>query len=478
VKDYNQSSRVAAAEKESRFRQTSVENKFKSLKHLFMKPTTLFLFGLALFPPAGANLNAQPVPHHFSSITALPDKTLLSLDGSVSNMFNLTGTISNQFMQMFDQYVVEASTNLADWTRLALLLRTNNNPNPLLFQDTNFAGLDHGFYRTFTNHLITMLPNPSGPFAVGTLDRVMIDPARTNLYRYSPPTNTFMVTFWYPAEPPGAGVLPDAMWDRRMAGDSSWYSFLGINTRWATITPPAVGHRFVGVPLAASVGRFPVVLQSHGHVEFRKGKSHEFEELASHGYIVVAVDHTDCWGTEFPDGRYLLGNHSSQDVPGRLKDMQFLVDELARLDSSDPFFAGRLDLDRVGIFGFSAGGEVVETCRTNSRVKCAALYSATNLQLSSAGLQKPLLAVLGENDANYDENLWLFNTETNNATILQISGADHPTCTDVAWMWETPWGRGPALAIDACLLWFFDTYLKGEIPAFPTNPEIFNVQMK
>src|SRR5881396_2752905 len=106
-----------------------------------MKPTTLYLLAAGLlqtFP----NLWAQPVPHHFSGITALPDKSiLLSLDGSVSNMFKFTGTISNQFMQMFDLYPVEASSNLAEWTRLALLLRTNNDPNPLLFQDPNAAGL-------------------------------------------------------------------------------------------------------------------------------------------------------------------------------------------------------------------------------------------------------------------------------------------------------------------------------------------------
>src|SRR6266436_2592219 len=185
MKNYNQSSRVAAVGKQTGVRQSPMENTLKLLKHLFIKPTTLFLLGLALFPPAGAKLNAQPVPHHFSGITALPDKTLLSLDGSVSNMFNLTGTTSNQFMQLFDLYVVEGSRNLADWTRLAILQRTNNNPSPLYFQHTNFAGLDKGFYRTFTNHLITLLPNPSGPFAVGTLHRVMIDPARTNLYRYT-----------------------------------------------------------------------------------------------------------------------------------------------------------------------------------------------------------------------------------------------------------------------------------------------------
>lgn len=57
--------------------------------------------------------------------------------------------------------------------------------------------------------------NPSGPVAVGTVDRVMIDPARATLYRYTPKTNSFMVTFWYPADPPAASVLPAAMWDQR-----------------------------------------------------------------------------------------------------------------------------------------------------------------------------------------------------------------------------------------------------------------------
>jgi len=34
------------------------------------------------------------------------------------------------------------------------------------------------------------------------------------------------------------------------------------------------------------------------------------------------------------------------------------------------------------------------------------------------------------------------------------------------------------MAYNACLAWFFDTFLKGETPPFPTNPEIYNVQRK
>ncbi len=121
---------------------------------------------------------------------------------------------------------------------------------------------------------------------------------------------------------------------------------------------------------------------------------------------------------------------------------------------------------------------VVETCRTNSQVKCAAIWDATNLQMNSSGLQKPFLAALAANTGFYSENLWLFNKAVTNATLLQLKGTVHQTGSDAARTMQTPAGRGPATAWDACLVWFFDTYLKGAAPAFPTNPEIYNLQRK
>jgi hypothetical protein len=84
----------------------------------------------------------------------------------------------------------------------------------------------------------------------------MIDPARTNLYRYSPRTNAFMVTFWYPAEPPGSGALPAAMWNKRFAADPGFIELIKsfgaayADAQWTTIAPNLVGHRFEGAPLA------------------------------------------------------------------------------------------------------------------------------------------------------------------------------------------------------------------------------------
>jgi len=236
-------------------------------------------------------------------------------------------------------------------------------------------------------------------------------------------------------------------------------------------------RRLTGVPLAGSAAKCPVLLYSTGLARNRTGASQAAEELASHGYVVVVIEPTDSWGTTFPDGRYLLGHALAEtDAATRLQDMRFLLDEMAVLDREDSLFQGRLDLERIGVFGESSGGIVIETARAESRVKCAAIWEGEDIAWDHTGLQKPFLAAAEEFFVS--EALSLFNKATTNAVFLQVRGAHHSTGCDLAWLCQVPWGRKPALAIDACLVWFFDTYLKGEAPPFPTNPEIYNVQRK
>jgi pimeloyl-ACP methyl ester carboxylesterase len=463
------------------------------------KPTSVFLLGLGLLLPIKPNLWAQPVPHHFSDITAQSDHTIaLSLEGSVSNLIpGLSGTISNQFMQMFDLYVVEASTNLVDWTRLPLLLRTNNNPTPLLFQDTNAAGFRQRFYRTLTNHLITGFPKPTGPFPVGIADRILTDPSRSN--RYGIKTNSsFMSTFWYPAELPRPGSVPGAYNERAVAGDRNFYSFWGWSSQWTNVVPQFVAYSLPEVPSASGQDRFPLILFSHGWTCDRRLNFQTAEELASHGYIVAAVDHEDCHATVFPDARgtrYVppgTVGYDSASVRSRTNDIQCLLRELGQMDSRDPLLAGRLDLDRIGMMGMSfGGGTAAETGRLDSRVKCVALLDAyidfANYSvLNSQGLQKPFLAmnrtILDHSDKLIDfspASQRLYTLATTDATWLKITKAGHFSFSDCAWAVEmTSYSRQGAVAIDTCLRWFFDTYLKGETPPFPTNPEIANVQRK
>lgn len=423
-------------------------------------------------------VQAAPEPHHFESIVVEPDAAVrLVLGGSVSNLLNLTGATAGKFLQLFDMYPVDVSTNLVGWTRLVSPLRTINSAEPLMVTDVGAHDSARRFYRTETNYLLTAFPRPSGPFPVGTMDRVLIDPARTNRYRYTPATNAIMATIWYPAEAPTAGARQAPMWDRMLATDAAGTVAIGMDSQWTKVLPTLVGQSVIDAPLASSPAQFPVILYSHGLIGSRKTQSHVAEELASHGYVILALDHPDCWGTEFPDGRYLLGNHAG-DVAGRLKDMQFLLDEVGRMAGSDPVLRGRLDVDRIAAYGISYGGMTVESCRSDARLRCVGLWDPTNVQIHSAGLQKPFLVALGESNFFFAEDQWLFSKAVSDAVWLQVRDAEHLTATDFAWTSLTPGGRRPALAIDACMVWFFDTYLKGGTPDFPQVPEIYNLKRK
>jgi len=448
-----------------------------------MKAKTSLIAAAMLLAAIGTS-RGQPAPHHFTAITKTPAAdAVLTLEGSVSNMFNLTGTISNQFNQMFDLYPVEASEDLVNWRGLAWLMRTNDNPAPLVFDDTNAATVAQRFYRTYTNQFLTFYPAPTGPFSVGTVDRVMIDPARTNLYRYTPPTNAFMVTFWYPASTPPAGTMPSNPFGKRLGIDPAFLSGTGLDVRWTNIFAVMAQESFPNIAIATNPATFPVVLISHGLGNHRRNYTLLSAELASHGYIVIAPDHADAFATEFPDGTYLHGypavphNGDNFYQTNRHQDMTFLVNLVPTLNASDPLFAGRLDLNNIGLFGHSAGGNVIDVARTNSPVRCAAIYDGTVFDPTQP-LQKPLLVVYGEsNDYGTTYDMPLFNLATNNvATLLQIHNAMHTTCGDSSWGVYLPDGRSPNRAIDDCVLWFFDTYLKSEMPTFPTNAEIYNVQ--
>src|SRR5436190_19470397 len=96
---------------------------------------------------------AQPSVHRFGAITSQPDRTV-SLE--------LIGGAPPAFLKYFDLYPLETSTNLADWTPLPTLVRTNQATNTLVYLDADAPGLGHRFYRIPTNHFFTALAKPSG----------------------------------------------------------------------------------------------------------------------------------------------------------------------------------------------------------------------------------------------------------------------------------------------------------------------------
>jgi dienelactone hydrolase len=130
--------------------------------------------------------------------------------------------------------------------------------------------------------------------------------------------------------------------------------------------------------------RYPVVLFSHGAGTTMEVQTSQCEDLASHGYIVVAIDHTYVsMATVFPD-RIVSHKEATTNFnmaePAEIitqimaDDANFVIDQLREMNNGTivSIFIGKLNLDQLGVIGHSVGGAVAYNLAINdSRVKAA-----------------------------------------------------------------------------------------------------------
>lgn len=205
------------------------------------------------------------------------------------------------------------------------------------------------------------LPRPTGPHAVGTVALHLVDRSRPDPVAGPGRHRELMAGVWYPAtgdarRHPLAQWLPDAP-TRALLVSSDFDADVAA-------APLTVGHE--GAPALRAPGRLPVVVFSHGNNGHRSETTIVVQELASHGYAVVTVDHTyDSYG-EFPDGRLTVPDNDMSFTPwDSAHDVRFVIDRIEDLAAGRnpdaecrPLPAGlgaALDLRRIGMFGWSKG---------------------------------------------------------------------------------------------------------------------------
>ncbi|MCP9761467.1 alpha/beta hydrolase family protein [Lacihabitans soyangensis] len=131
-------------------------------------------------------------------------------------------------------------------------------------------------------------------------------------------------------------------------------------------------------------GKFPLVIVSHGYLGSRLLLTYLTENLASKGYIVVAIDHME---STFRDA---AGFPST--LLNRSKDIIFVLNQMAALNQSKDALKGLIDVDQTGLIGYSMGGYGVLNV-------AGAGYSDNSLKLFGAltGGSKALESRLGSN---------------------------------------------------------------------------------
>ncbi|MEJ1930197.1 alpha/beta hydrolase [Nostoc sp. NIES-2111] len=102
---------------------------------------------------------------------------------------------------------------------------------------------------------------------------------------------------------------------------------------------------------------YPVIVISHGLADNRNGFVYLAQHLASHGFIVAALDHPVANSKQFQ--QFLAGIASPPrptELIDRPLDVKYLLDELQRLSETDSRFKNKLNLQQVGVIGHSLGG--------------------------------------------------------------------------------------------------------------------------
>jgi dienelactone hydrolase len=261
--------------------------------------------------------------------------------------------------------------------------------------------LKPGLGETHQTNTVAATPTlsvPSGTFGIGRIGYEWIDLSRPDAYSTDAQAHRdLMVYLWYPSprgnavEPgwylPGAKEMdadPDLQPRMRQEFEAAWPLIVS-----GKIRPHAIDK----APVANTPKAFPVVLLSHG----LGGTGFEYtsliEELVSHGYIVVAIEHTyTALAVEFPNGKVVPFHREA--IPANLSaderfkrmmaaagleistgasDLLFVLNRLEKMNEAGSqhfLLSGRLDLKHVAAMGHSAGGDfAARACQLDERIK-------------------------------------------------------------------------------------------------------------
>jgi len=278
------------------------------------------------------------------------------------------------------------------------------------------------------------MPKPTGPYAIGTRIESLVDPVRMETHVAGPAKpREIMVQIWYPATPHHEHL---AGYRRRRETTllSSYMSVLKT-------------HSYKNAAVATTGAPFPVLLFNPAWGGQRTQNTYQAEDLASHGFIVVGVDHTyNSRPVAFPDGRVIwskdlhdISNFQNTTVAQQMAigdkevhieagDDALVLNTLsaANLNPRSPWF-GRVDANNAGAFGHSFGGAVAaQICYQDPRVKAALNEDGWMFgDVSTRGLDKPYMFMDDDAPAITSAQLKSADVPTRREAELDVADTDN-----------------------------------------------------
>jgi predicted dienelactone hydrolase len=282
------------------------------------------------------------------------------------------------------------------------------------------------------------LPAPTGRYRVGrdTLD--LLDPHRADPWV---PTQRreLMVSLWYPTARPGGVPAP------YMTAAESRLFLHGVSGVPEDALTTVQTHASLSARVLPGTHRRPLVVLSPGWGNPRSTLTGLAEDLASHGYVVAAIDHTyEATGVSFPDGRVAECVPCARDLDpdkdgpvitgGRAKDVSFVLD---RLLARTPAWPGARSIDsrRIAMAGHSIGGASALTAMlTDRRIDAGVNLDGTFFPALDRPFRRPFLMISNPDHGPGTDRSWTQTWQhlTGWKRWLSVTGTTHSSFTDLA----------------------------------------------
>src|SRR4051812_18753788 len=321
-----------------------------------------------------------------------------------------------------------------------------------------------------TAHAAVTPPPPTGPAPVGLKRLTLTDHHRAERLAPGGGPRRVPLRVWYPAARPGSApgelLTPAEQSTYESVFDLPTGALDGIGATTTAGAPPAAG-------------KHPVILLSPGWGNSSGFHGAQASDLASHGYVVIGIDHPgDTTAVDVGGGRILTMNPAGEAIQKksavqRVADVRYVLHHLAAVHG-----AGGLDRRRVGAYGHSMG----------ARATAAAMYYEPSIRAGvnldgladepvlSRGLDQPYAIASGvhpqDTGHSLDEVMAELRRHLRGPHPLRIfATTEHAGFTDNVWLvpqlglpteGEELGTISPAAAVSgqrAFLRGFFDRYL-------------------
>lgn len=202
-------------------------------------------------------------------------------------------------------------------------------------------------------------------------------------------------------------------------------------------------HAQENAPLLDYPKPFPVIIFSHGFETHRNHYLILCENLASHGYVVFAVDHPNaCSSSTYPKiaDEDIAGKFER--VAGGVEDIGFVLSQISLFSKTNEIFQNKLDLTKIGMLGHSYGGVATTySCGRYPLIKAGIALDSPIPKDQLGGFAKPFMIMLvgGYNEVfkDYDPTVRpnhlcsVIAQKQNPAYMIKIPGATHNDFSDL-----------------------------------------------